>query len=79
MTQNKHRTLDRDQIVQSLKKKKNYLKDILLYVYFKYRRKSMGFYIKNKKILSSFPGCFISNELEGIKSKMEGPVTKLLK
>ena len=41
-----------------------------------------GFIFKNKtkqKTLSSFPGCFISNELEGIKSKMEGPVTKLMK
>ena len=34
---------------------------------------------KQKKTLSSFPGCFIPNELEGIKSKMEGPVTKLMK
>lgn len=40
-----------------------------------------GFIFKKKKThtLSSFPGCFISNELEGIKSKMEGPVTKLMK
>ena len=79
MTQNKHRTLDRDQIVQSLKKKKTILR-IFYFVFISNTGENQwGFYIKNKKILSSFPGCFISNELEGIKSKMEGPVTKLLK
>lgn len=79
MTQNKHRTLDRDQIVQSLKKKKTILRIFYFMFISNTGENQWGFYIKNKKILSSFPGCFISNELEGIKSKMEGPVTKLLK
>ena len=79
MTQNKHRTLDRDQIVQSLKKKKTILRIFYFMFISNTVENQWGFYIKNNKILSSFPGCFISNELEGIKSKMEGPVTKLLK
>lgn len=41
----------------------------------------LGFFFflkKNKNKNKTYPGCFIANELEGIKNKMERLVIKLL-